>query len=360
MNPYDFVRIDWSKPPVRRPYAPHDRLNGWTGRVEGQITAETPFFIQGTAPATGGTGPRRFQTNAQGTPIIPGSSLKGLFRSLVETVAPGCWWLFDGDYEYQQGRPTVVYSRNLPPEFRQCRDSRQLCPACRLFGLVQGGQVLSLGKVSFDDAVCIREVRHDPIFTPILDAPKPRHRAWYLDGASQLVAGRKFYFHQSSIQTESRLHFSRENKQLNQHIAPLGAGTAFTFTAHFANVADDELPPLLYALVLEQEELGHERDLRHKVGYAKPAGLGSIHVQVTRLVRWRDSARYTGGRVETYEGEMLHAFVNQHIAPYVADTTSVMLQDLRRIWRWPPTGTYRYPGRNWFAANPAAPISQTP
>lgn len=359
MNPYNFVRIDWSKPPVRRAHAPHDRLDGWTGRVEGQITAETPLFIQGTAPARGGTGPKRFQANAQGTPIIPGSSLKGLFRSLVETVAPGCWWLFDRSYEYRQGHPTVVYSNNLPSDFRQCRDSRQLCPACRLFGLVQGSRVL-LGKVSFDDAICIHEVRHDPIFTPILDAPKPRHRAWYLDGSGQWVAGRKFYFHQSSIQTERGPRTSRTGEPLNQHIAPLGAGTAFTFTVHFTNVADDELPPLLYVLALEQEELGHDHDLRHKLGYAKPAGLGSVHMQLRRLVRWRESVRYTGGQVETYEGEMLHALVNQHIAPYVIDTASVTLQDLRRIWRWPPTGTYRYPNRNWFRANPAAPISQTP
>jgi CRISPR/Cas system CSM-associated protein Csm3 (group 7 of RAMP superfamily) len=355
MNPYDFVRTDWSKPPVRRAYAPHDRLGGWTGRVEGQIMAETPLFVQGTAPARGGTGPKRFQANAQGTPIIPASSLKGLFRGLVETVAPGCWWLYDGTY-----RDHVDYRQKLPQPFQQCSALDELCPACRLFGLVHRRGALLLGKVSFDDAICIREVRHDAIFTPILDAPKPRHRAWYLDSSGQWVAGRKFYFHQSSIQTERGPRTSQKGEPLNQHIAPLGAGTAFTFTAHFTNVADDELPPLLYALALEQEELGHDHDLRHKLGYAKPAGLGSVHVQLRRLVRWRASARYTGGKVETYEGETLHALVSQQIAPYVADTASATLQDLRRIWRWPPTGTYRYPDRNWFSANPAAPISQTP
>jgi hypothetical protein len=338
MNPYDFVRIDWGRhPPVRRPYARYDRFEGWTGWFEGQITAETPVFINTAAKQQ----PRPFQTNAAGTPIVPGSSLKGLFRSLVETVGPGCWRLFDGRY-----RDHVDYKDKLPRDFRPCSSVSQVCPSCRLFGLIGGNRAL-VGKVAFDDAVCTQRVPHEAIFTPILDAPKPRHSAWYLDSGQQWVAGRKFYFHQANIQTQSSPRTSRE-----QHIQPLGTGSTFSLRGQFMNLADDEWPVLLYALVLEP-------GLRHKFGYAKPAGFGSVRVALTRLVRWRDSARYTSGEVETYEGEPLQGLINQQTARCAAEAATMTLADLRRVWRWPPTGTYRYPDRKWFDLNPTAPISAT-
>ena len=51
MNPYDFARIDWSKPPDRRPPIWHHRLTAqdaqplYSGQLEVDIYAETPLFI---------------------------------------------------------------------------------------------------------------------------------------------------------------------------------------------------------------------------------------------------------------------------------------------------------------------------
>ncbi|MGC9396920.1 MAG: RAMP superfamily CRISPR-associated protein [Anaerolineae bacterium] len=347
MNPYDFVRMDWSKGVKRRPAINHDHFEGLSGRIEGTITTLTPFFI----PRKDNRSPKQFLTNAQRQAVIPGSSLKGLIRSLVETVGYGCWWLFDGTYEGGKAN----YKSKLPRDFEQCRDASQLCVACRMFGLIKGGTLL-LGHVGFDDAVCDAPVPYDTIYTPILDAPKPRHSVWYL-GQDGKVAGRKFYFHSTVIRTLSGIKRSKSGVQLNQYIAPIGANSKFTFSAHFDNLAQDELALLLYALVLEP-------GMRHKLGYAKPAGLGSVEIALTRLELVDYRQRYTspdGGRT-VYTGAALKTYVDGQIAPYVDDKNSVTLQDLRRIWKWPGRDDLRYPDRYWFdrPENKNKPISKTP
>lgn len=350
MNPYDFVRIDWNKTPARRPPLMHDKFAGVSGWLEGTINVETPLFIPVTRLSQGRGQMSGYARNGAGQTIIPGSSLKGLFRSLVETIAPGCWWHFQGRY-----RDRVDYSRQLPRAFHPCRDLKQLCPACRMFGLINRG-TLFMGHVNFEDAVCDDPVKHEVIYTPILDAPKPRHRAWYLDQSGRHVAGRKYYFHQSQLTTLSQQRTSRSGVQLNQRIQPVGAGTVFTFAATFDSLdPQDELPVLLYALALEPA-------MRHKIGYAKPAGLGSVHVQLTSVELIDYTARYrgSGSGLERYEGEALQQYLDGQTRSYTTDTSDT-LQDLRRIWGWPPNRKvhYSYPDRNWFNEHPDGPISET-
>jgi CRISPR/Cas system CSM-associated protein Csm3 (group 7 of RAMP superfamily) len=349
MNPYDFVRIDWASGVERRPAAPLDRLRGINGRLLGTITALTPIFI----PGQRGLSPKPFLRDGRGRAVLPGSSLKGLIRSLVETVGPGCWWLFDGKYKNPDGG-LDHYEDKLPNEFKRCVRLDRLCVACRLFGMMSNREHL-LGKVGFDDAVCVEERKHSPLYTPILDAPKPRHSVWYLSGA--WVAGRKFYFHQSSVRAEREFRRAGSGFPLNQYITPLDAGSQFEFTASFNNLDDAaEWSTLLYALVLEE-------GVRHKMGYAKPAGLGSVHVELKEITIVDPAARYRGARTSsvTYTGEDLRAYLNDKTAVFVNNRASVTLEDLRRIWSWPPAAgvDYKYPGRFWFNENRRAGISET-
>ena len=343
MYPYDFVRINWSKGVERRPYAPHDSFNGLSGRIQGTITTLTPFFI----PDRGNRTPKRFITNRARQAIIPGSSLKGLFRGLVETIGYGCWWLFGGEHAHK-----------LPPAFKQCRSKENLCIACRMFGLVQGQQVSLLGHVGFDDAVCEQPVEHPAIYTIILSSPKQRHTAFYLDKQGKL-AGRKFYLHYSTPPAEKsgwlpKGKATHAHNAQNQYIKPIGAGSEFTFSAHFDNLAQDELDLLLYTLVLEP-------GMRHKLGYAKPAGLGSVQVALTRLELIDYATRYTspGKEGTVYKGVALDTYVNTRIAPYVKND-SITVQDLRRIWRWPGYDNIHYPGYGWFKDNPATRLNEIP
>lgn len=340
MNPYDFVRIEWNQHLERRPATLHHRFEGLSGRIEGRIKTLTPLFIPSHRSVT----PKPYITNGNNVAIIPGTTLKGLMRSIVETIGPGCWWLFKG-----------IHENKLPKDFQQCKDLNRLCVACRMFGLIQRSTLL-LGNINFEDAVCDTAKVNEPIFTPILNNPKPEHTAWYLDTSREHVAGRKFYFHNQQIITASELRRTRENKPLNQHIVPIAPTNIFRFSAQFSNLAQDELALLLYALVLEPT-------VRHKVGYAKPAGLGSIEIELTQLDFIDYSQRYTASdrRKTTYIGETLNQFLSKQIDQYTSNATSVTLLDLRRIWSWPPPSdiTYGYPTREWFNENSQAPISST-
>lgn len=340
MNPYDFVRIDWDQRVERRRATLHHQFQGLSGYIQGTITTLTPLFI----PSRRNITPKPYITNGNNEAIIPGTSLKGLIRNLVETTGPGCWWLFKG-----------MHSDKLPREFQQCRDQKNLCVACRLFGLIQGSTLL-LGNVGFEDAICTTPEVDAPMYTPVLNNPKPEHTAWYVDSQSGHVAGRKFYFHNTQIITARDLKQTRSGQKLNQYIVPVASGNTFTFSAQFTSLAKDELCFLLYALALEPT-------LRHKIGYAKPAGLGSVQIALTHLDLINYTQRYTTpnrGRT-TYTGDDLADFVAAQIAPYTTDQNSITLNDLRRIWAWPPPPdvVYGYPTRKWFDENPQAPISAT-
>ena len=336
MNPYDFVPIDWSNLPERLSPSTHEKFSGISGKIEGTITAETPIFIFHSPKRNQGAEPFIYNEQNQ-QHIIPGSSLKGLFRNLVETIGNGCFLLYGGNY------------KNLPRDFHKC-NTDNLCIACRMFGTIQSSK-LKLGKVSFNDAIEIEICEHEEVHTTALMGPKPRHEAFYLDPTRRHIAGRKFYFHQpGGIQTES------VDSGYNQHITPIDKGSQFAFSVQFINLEAIELQTLLYSLVLEP-------DMRHKLGYGKPAGFGSVHFEITKLTLIDYASRYTANQgAERVEERRLEAYLSQQTRSFRNNTTSKTLNALRRIWRWDPNDNteYRYPDQAWFKENPTTPISGTP
>lgn len=352
MNPYAFVPTDFSKPPQRSKPLTHEKFQGRAGRIECRLTAETPIFIPENRERLEEFEhePQTFITRS-GLPVIPGSSLKGLLRSLVETVGNGCYLLFDGKYE----RRRTDYSRKLPEAFHNCSKLEELCIACRMFGMLERRKVL-LGNVSVSDARTRpgEYTEHDPIYTKPLMTPKPRHQAFYLNEHGQ-IAGRKFYFHSpNQIQTDTR------KTPYNQHICPLNPGSRFTFTVDFQNIRDAELAVLLYALVLEQNP--PKREMRHKIGLAKPVGLGSVKIEITKISLIDYQRRYTTSAApDELTGRDCEAYLAEQLAPLAADDSDT-LTALRTIWAWKPDDDtrYVYPGQSWFRANSAAPLEQTP
>lgn len=347
MNPYDFVPIDVNTPIERHRPSNHGSFasNSINGELRGRITAETPIFLKRGNSSD-------FLTNGEHVPIIPGTSLKGLFRSLVETVAHGCFGgKFDGRYKDRQ-RGTVDYTKYLPYSIKECTSPDKLCIACRTFGMMHKGDLFT-GKVSFQDAVCTRQEPHETVLTVDLMGPKPHHSAFYLDD-NHTIAGRKFYFHHPpGILT------SRTDGKYNHRITPLNAGSEFEFSAGFTNLEEGEWQALLYAIVLEPE-------MRHKIGYAKPSGFGSVRIELKAIDLIDYATRYTspGLGVTYYEGETLIAYINTQIQPYL-NSTSAAITKLRTIWKWDPNDPtdYHYPTAidgKWFEHHAGDPISATP
>jgi len=373
MNPYDFVPIDTQHPPQRRKPVWHNVLKNadakagklYSGHLYVTITAETPLFIPDTETSMQDPNhPGEHIYNNAGTYIIPGTSLKGLLRSVVETLCNGCLKMLHLPVGYK-----------IPPDFTGCQDNKNLCIACRLFGMMmpemQRNAQVFLGKINIGDALANSEgfALHEPIYTIILEAPKPRHQAFYLDPDKRYIAGRKFYFHHhGKLNTEDNLIKIRNEpgKFRNQYIEPIDTGTQFDVRIDFTNLEADEFAALLLAITLKP-------DMRHKVGYGKPMGLGSIHMKLTELCFVDYATRYiafrSGRGLSRHSTDELTNLVHDQMASFDEHVHAIWhrfyeqpaLDQLHAIWEWRPDSmvVYSYPSRDWFDAHPQARIAET-
>ncbi len=378
MNPYDFVPIDTQHPPERRRPAWHNALapnNAHPGKLYSgylylYIKAETPIFIRSAKSSTQNPDqPGEHIYNTDGYYILPGSTIKGMLRTVVETLCGGCLTVFS--------IPRAYADDVVPIAFSYCQHNNSLCIACRLFGMMQSekrrqGQSqidVFLGKVDIGDAVAYdhNPDYHEPIYTAVLDAPKPRHRAFYLDAHGRFIAGRKFYFHHKKLLTEKRLIVTREgDRYRNQYIQPLAVGTDFSTRIDFTNLEADEFAALLFSMQLQA-------DMRHKIGYGKPLGLGSVQLSVTNLQLVDYANRYkafrTGRGISDYKGEALDILLDGQMASIDPQVNAAWdrfkslpaLSQLHRIWQWPPDTSveYAYPSQRWFKEHSQASIRDT-
>jgi len=212
-------------------------------------------------------------------PVLPGASLKGALRSLVEAISPSCVAVSAGATRFA-----------VPGNLRRCAQAEKLCPACRLFGMSGSGQENYLGQVSVEDAV-LEDGGLVIVRTPLLWAPARGRRglpARYLAGRQ--ARGRKFYYHsQPAAGPDARI--------------AVRIGSKLRTRLHFENLTPGELGLLIAAL---GQHPGYP--FFPKVGAAKPVGLGSVEVfvdgialqgPVVRTGRLGgEPVRYSGARLE--------------------------------------------------------------
>lgn len=110
LNPYNFVRPLPSQRPQDHvlgngPPPPHDRyVDGLlTGHITCRVTAVTPLFISDSHAVDGESKEHRtfrfFEYD--GEPALPASSLRGMVRSVFETVTNSCFAVFDAERRLQ-------------------------------------------------------------------------------------------------------------------------------------------------------------------------------------------------------------------------------------------------------------------
>ena len=339
MNPYDFVRVDWQTGPDRKPPLKHNSFSGISGRIAASITAETPvFFKQGESP---------YSVRKDDQFIIPGTTLKGMLRSVVETVGQGCFHKFSGSYE----KKTIDYNNKLDNQFKACTDPDRLCIGCRLFGMItqKRNAKVHKGSIAISDAEEVVVKRGGQFILKSMATPNPRHDAFYLDDSKNHISGRKYYFH-----SHNQLS-GREGDFNVDKIFPLQTGSRFQFYVHCDNITQSDLTVLLYALILEDS-------MRHKIGYAKPLGFGSIKIDINEIRLVDRHKRYSGSDDTTILREnSLTEYINENVNPGLP-FESITITDLRRIWQWPPVKGvhYDYPDQKWFGDNHQARIEDSP
>jgi len=353
MNPYGFVRLG---PAAQRVAATrHDQFQGLSGRMRCRLTALTHLFI----PETQEVRKEKHQQlsllrSADDLPQLPGSSLKGVIRSVAEAISGSCLTLpvgKGGEIEYR-GRPPVTY--RIPRGFEHCRDADHLCPACRIFGSLSGGNPF-LGKIGLGDAVALEPFEIEIMTIEALMEPKPRHRVWYEDPQQQgFLRGRKFYYHRPLGPRRSAV-----KNEYNKTIEAVNPGAIFEFEVDYTNLTEAELALLVFTLTLEP-------DMAYKVGMGKPVGLGSARIEIVGWEQLDRQVHYRqfGSGIMTLAGEALSTEIarwqNRYHQEYAHWKDS--LADLRRIWKWDPLSTVEvcYPGQDWFRQNPRTPIDKAP
>lgn len=379
MNPYDFVPILEHKPPQRcSPYG-HDKFRGKSGLIECRITTLKPLFIplsmddkerqkQGLRTLIGRNKRGQSQyhekyilNTVNGIPLVPGSSIKGVIRSVAEAVANACITFFEKDknknyrsywsQKFKAGKVRVRYS--LPDNFYPCTDPHNLCITCRIFGF-QSPEGSFQGKVNISDAKARNGYTVlDWITLTELSSPKPHHSAFYaLSFDPNEIAGRKFYYHHKP---DAPILASDQKTNRNSTVRPI-ENIVFDFKVTFVNLTDDEYALLSYSLFLEDR-------MCHKIGYGKPAGLGSVKIEPLKLTLFDIERRYkefTTDDKEEMSNEELRRHVTEQTKVYREDKSD-NLKALRKIWRWPGIYDVQYPDlKDWFLKNPNIPISKTP
>ena len=347
MNPYHFVPL--GPPGQRRKVKTHESFEGESGTLTCQLTARTHLFTA-ASHGEGGAGHQNLKCvrGKDGEPLIPGSSLKGVVRSVAEALSGSCLTL-PIKLDYERG-----VSYKMPRGFQRCDSKEQLCSACRIFGAMgRGGHFL--GKISISDALAEREAEVETLTLESLMQPKPRHRVWYENPQKPgVMRGRKFYYHRpQGVRTTT------QRGRFNKTVEAVDPGTVFAFSVDYTNLEDDELALLIFALVLEPE-------MCHKVGMGKPVGLGSAKIEVAQWRQHDVQMRYEnlGEGTKVIRADELTVEIERWTNCYYEFYAQWIdsLDHLRRIWKWDlnATADIKYPTQQWFRNNPTEPIENTP
>ncbi|GAW32182.1 RAMP superfamily CRISPR-associated protein [Carboxydocella sp. JDF658] len=290
-KPYAFVpltgRVD------RTAAISHDKLQSglYTGFLEVTIKTLLPLHI--------GSGKFVFHNQRwhkqfvrfNGLPVIPGSSLKGAVRAIAEAVSYSCL------LQHPKKPENAV-----PEQLLKCNHREKLCPACRLFGFAGGKSQQLKSHLRFFDLQLVQprpEIALEYIQLPQLEKPNkdyPKNnkgfgneRLYYCHicrqdwpnccqncgkqqyfrlkernpGAQPLFRGRKFYFHLRLRKIETGRIFTEVIK----------ANSLFSGEIYVENISRDQLALLAFSL-------GLDGSFKPKLGYGKPAYLGSVEITV--------------------------------------------------------------------------------
>lgn len=267
-----------------------DLADHYSGRLVFRLETLTPVFVGTGSYALGeeagfpGEKVVRPFYRVNGVPTIPGSSLKGVARSIAEAVSPSCLTV------------TRVSPGQLPKgvdlatgRHSECTQLHS-CPACGIFG-----RMSQMAKARFADAPLLGEpktglMRLTPLFAPrASQAPQQ-----YQDQGR--FRGRKFYYHSQPAEDERQppVEVIPSRRQVEGRV-------------DFENLTPAELGLLCFAL-------GIDGALALKLGGGKPLGLGSLRVTQAELGLLA-AGHYTSydAQETVYAGEELVGFVGKLI-----------------------------------------------
>lgn len=291
----------------------------WTGRAKFILTVKSPVHVgDGSFRLTepyekvpGGVSRSIYLDSDNRSPIIPGSSLKGAFRSIAEAASKSCISSADMfNYKEQSGKFPKRHrpqERNIPIQLslkevghlKHCNQTESMCPCCAIFGLLGYKGRLTFSQAHLPEG---QTFKRGIAYIPALDGPHI-HRIGDKNKPDSLrlagnkvqinnIQGRRFYphidyfgtlrgpnprFHEEYDTLNEKLHLRRDMYVEPVDVIPIG--TQMEFEMSFENLELWELGLVLFAMGIEQEWIP-------KIGGGKAVGLGSVRVEVSKLWTW--------------------------------------------------------------------------
>lgn len=208
---------------------------------------------------------------------IPGSSLRGVFRSIYETATDSCA-IVAGRFHFKKRKDITGKEPRLQEnEWRinsdlekepandvttPCTDRGHLCKACALFGMV-GGTGSSVGsRVRFTDAAMNGEPR------------KTSRKLLKELYSPKVIEGRKFYTHNPGYGYEGT---ARDDKR-GATMDVLDKGAEFAFRVYYDRVTREQRDELAWVLTLGNNATTDRHLI--KLGHGKSIGMGSAKVLI--------------------------------------------------------------------------------
>jgi len=332
-NPFDFVPFGGREPRLyTRAYLEQDQQMV-SGFLELQLTALTPVHIVGSMTRGENNGQSRMYRQA-GQPCIPGSTIRGCLRAFIEALTAG--WVSQANASYpslhgkrhigfatfEEGR-TLSYGADpydadpaVDPAFKPpAIDSGEMDIATYLFGIVSEGDVpddqkrlAAKGKVFIEDALLVEEsLDAEEYWVPDLGpadaeaffggAHPSASNWWYMTPGSiernephglpmvefegKHLRGRKFYYHQQPLRCLGQYRPDHWPYDAAAPFYPIRLeamspqSQSRPFRIYFERVPGQLLRLLVVSLLPGQH-------MRHKLGYGKPFGYGSIAFSLLR------------------------------------------------------------------------------
>ncbi|MCS7224047.1 MAG: RAMP superfamily CRISPR-associated protein [Armatimonadetes bacterium] len=235
-----------------------DRFTNLTGKLDFSIKVASDYLFVGSGdhefkPDSHSNEPDVWRTffRVNGKIAIPGASIKGAIRSIVEAISNSCVLHGERTGSYHQrciaGGPTI--------------QNWQLCPACRIFGTTG-----LAGRVSFGDAYLTSETNTEVVKIGELWSP------------SRSCLGRKFYIPGSAAVAQNN---SPERNFIFVEAVPKNA--VFCSSLRFQNLQPAELGLLIIAMGWSTDGTNLQREWAPKIGGAKPRCFGSVWFDFCQL-----------------------------------------------------------------------------
>lgn len=320
-KPYDFVpfsrRTDYRQPEGHESFHLAELLSG---RLLIEVTVQTPMHIgSGNYALSEDLGLKagfvvkdmmKVRRNDVPTPVIPGATIKGSVRAVVEAVTHSCLVALPRKMRTKLPRHVDV----------GCDNKKGLCPACGLFGAMGW-----LARIQFSD-VLFAEGDATVIRMPSLYRPRPTESYQYVDSDDKFY-GRKFYFH------------GVPQKHEGGYVEVLKPGSKLRGTIDFTAVSAAEFGLLCFGL-------GLDNSFQLALGGGKPMAMGRIRIRATKLQLQRQASFI---EYETGDDVLGDPVLQSAVADYIQRAEGLILGEQRTALRQilqpnnprpAPTGVY--------------------